>query len=180
LHSRIFILAALLACGTGLAHVSHTRVGLFRPARLKLSLGTLSALSATPGTISFQAANPDSGLVSGSSPGSLTWNVLGGSHLQTWTLSVQSGSSSFTGCPTIPVSAVRVSCGSASASGAGGTGACSGSFPLSTSAQQIAGGAEGDGGGTYSVSMNFTLAESWRYVANSACTITLTYTVNAP
>jgi hypothetical protein len=180
LRSGIFIVAICLACGTGLAHVRNRRVGLFRPARLNLALGTLAGLSATPGTISFQATNPDLGQVSGSSPGSLTWSVLSGSHLQNWTLSVQSGSSSFTGCPTIPVSAVQVSCGSASVSGAGGTGVCSGSFPLSTSAQQIAGGAEGDGTGSYSVSMNFTLAESWRYVASSACTLTLTYSVNAP
>jgi hypothetical protein len=30
------------------------------------------------------------------------------------------------------------------------------------------------------VTLNFTLAESWRYVANSACSLTLTYSVNAP
>jgi hypothetical protein len=178
--SRIVILASLLACGTGLARFSNRRAGLFRPARLNLALGTLAAVSATPGTISFQATNPELGQVAGSSPGSLTWSILSGSHLQNWTLSVQSATSSFTGCPTIPVSAVQVSCGIASASGAGGTGVCSGSFPLSTTAQQIAGGAEGDGTGSYSVSMNFTLAESWRYVPSSACTITLTYSVNAP
>jgi hypothetical protein len=33
--------------------------------------------------------------------------------------------------------------------------------------------------GSYSVSINYTLAESWRYVADSSCTITLTYSVNA-
>jgi hypothetical protein len=180
LRSRILISIFLLICGTGLARVSNNHAGLFWPVRLNLAFGTLSALWATPGTISFQAANPDSGQVSGSSPGSLSWNVLSGSHLQNWTLSVQSGSSSFAGCPTVPVSAVRVSCGSATASGAGGTGACGGSFPLSTSPQQIAGGAEGDGTGSYSVSVNFTLAESWRYVANSTCSINLSYSVNAP
>jgi hypothetical protein len=179
-HSRILILAALLACATGLARVSNRYADLFWPARLNLAFGSLESLSAKPKSISFQAANPDSGQVSGSSPGSLTWKVSRGDHLQNWTLSVQSASSSFTGCPTVPVSAVQVSCGSASASGVRGTGVCGGSFPLSTTAQQIAGGAQGDGNGEYSVSMNFTLAESWRYVANSACTITLTYSVNAP
>ena len=182
MRSRIFILAALLACGTELARVSNGRVGLFRPARLKLALGTLSALSATPGTISFQANNPDGGTVSGSSPANLTWNVLSGSHLLNWTLSVQASSSSFAGCPAVPASAVQVSCGSASVSpsNAGGTGSCGGSFPLSTSPQQLAGGAEGDDTGAYSVFLNFTLAESWRYVANPSCTINLTYSVNAP
>ncbi len=177
---RIFVLAALSACGMGLVHVCEGRAALFRPARLHLAPGAVAALTATPGLISFQATNPNSGQVSGSSPGSLTWTVRDGSRLQNWTLSVQSGSSSFTGCPTIPVAAVRVSCGSASVSGGQGTGACSTSFPLSTSPQQIAWGAEGSGNRAYSVSINFTLAESWRYVANPACTIILTYFVNAP
>ena len=181
MRSRIFFLAALLACGTELAHVTNASVIRFRAARLNLAFGTLAALSATPGTISFQAANPDAGQVSGSSPGSLTWNVSSGSRLQHWTLSVQSGTSSFLGCPTVPASAVQVSCGSASApAGAGGTAVCGGSFPLSTSPQQIAGGAEGDGTGSYSVWVNFALAESWRYVANSACSINLSYTISAP
>jgi hypothetical protein len=178
--SKILILAALLAGGTGLAHVGNRHVGLFRPSHLNVAFGTLGAVSATPGTISFQASNPDGGPVSGSYPGSLTWMVLSGSHLQNWTLSVQAGSSTFTGCPTIPISAIHVNCGSASVSGGSGTGACSGSFPLSAAAQQVAAGAEGDGTKSYSVSINFTLAESWRYLANSGCTITLTYSVNAP
>jgi hypothetical protein len=39
---------------------------------------------------------------------------------------------------------------------------------------------EGDGTNLYSVLINFTLAESWRYPAKSSCTITITYSVNAP
>jgi hypothetical protein len=180
---RIIILAALLALlawGTGQASVRGKHAGLSLPARLHLAFGNVGTVSATPGTISFQANNPDSGAVSGSSPGSLTWTVVSGSHLQSWTLTVQSQSSSFTGCPTIPVSAVRVSCGSAGVTGTAGTGVCGGSFPLSTTAHQIAGGAQADGTGMHTVSMNFSLSESWRYVASSACTISLTYSVNAP
>ena len=52
-------------------------------------------------------------------------------------------------------------------------------FPALHTPQQIAAGAEGDGTNSYTVTTNFTLAESWRYVANSSCTITLTYSVNA-
>ena len=177
---NIFIVAAVLASGTGLARVSNQRVGRFCPSRMNLALGTLGSVSASPGTINFQATNPDLGIISGSSQGSLTWMVAGGSHLQNWTLSVQAGSSSFAGCSTIPISAIHVNCGSAMVSAGGGTGACSGSFPLSTTAQQIASGAEGDGTNSYTVSINFTLAESWRYVANSSCAVTLTYSVNAP
>jgi hypothetical protein len=173
--SKALIYAAVLACGT--ARVGNSRAGLFP--RLNLAPGSVVTLIATPGTISFQATNPNLGTVSGSSPGSVNWMILGGSHLQNWTLSVQAGGTAFTGCPTIPISAVRVSCGSASVSGAAGTGACAGSFPLSTTPQQIAGGAEADSTGSYSVSMNYTLAESWRYVASSACSFTLTYIVDA-
>lgn len=180
MRSKIFILAAVLACGTGLARMSNLRGGLSLQSRLRLALGTVGSLAATPGTISFQASNPDSGMVSGSAPGSLGWLVLSGSHLQNWTLSLQAGSNTFAGCPTVPVSAVRATCATASVSGGLGTGSCGGPFPLSTTPQQIAGGAEGDGTNSYSVSINFTLAESWRYVANPSCTITLTYSVNAP
>jgi hypothetical protein len=105
--------------------------------------------------------------------------ILSGSHLKTWTLSAQAASNSFAGCPTVPVAAVQVSCGSASAGGPGGSGTCSGSFPLSTSLQQIAGGAQGDGANSYFTSINFTLAESWRYVANPSCSITINYSVDA-
>lgn len=145
-----------------------------------LALGTISSLTASPGTISFSASNPAAGVVSGSSSATLQWTVQSGSHLQTWTVSVQAGSSTFSGCTTVPITAVSAACSSASVGGGGGTGTCSGSFPLSTVAQQLAAGAEGDGTQTYSVQTNYTLAESWRYVAKAACTLTLTYTVNAP
>jgi hypothetical protein len=177
---KILILAVVLASGTCLARVNNPRVGWFWRPRMNLAFGTLGSVSATPGAVSFQATNPDAGTVSGSSQGSLTWMVLSGSHLQNWTLSVQAGSTAFVSCPTIPVSAVKVNCSTAMVSGGGGTGACSGSLPLSTSLQQIAAGAEGDGTNSYSVSINFTLAESWRYVPDSSCAITLTYSVNAP
>ena len=181
MRSRIFILAALLVCGTELACVGSLHAGLFSPAGFKLATGTLAALSATPGAISFQATNPSFGLVSGSSPGSITWTSVNLLARPNWTLSLQAGSTSFVGCPTIPVSAIQVSCGTTSVSGVGtGTGACGGSFPLSTTVQQIAGGAQGIGANSYSVSLNFTLAESWRYVASSACTVTITYFVDAP
>jgi hypothetical protein len=172
--SRALLFAAL----TGLACVS-LHAGQALPARLNLALGTVGTLIATPGTISFQATNPNLGTVSGSSSGTVSFFVLGGSHTQGWSVSVQAGSTTFVGCPTIPTSAVRVSCSGANVSGGAGTGSCNGSFPLSTVSQQVAGGAEGDGTNSYSVTINFTLAESWRYVANPSCSFTLTYTVNA-
>jgi len=177
---KILVLTAVFVCGTRGAHAGTLRMGPVRAPVSRLAFATIAALSATPGTISFSAANPNSGTVSGSSSGTVTWTVLLGSHLQHWTVGVQAGSATFVGCSSIPVSAVQVSCSSGSVSGGGGTAACSGSFPLSTTLQTIAGGFEGDLVNSYSVSLNFTLAESWRYVAGSSCSITLTYSVNAP
>jgi hypothetical protein len=150
-------------------------------ARSGAVLGTISGVWVSPGSISFQATNPASGAASGSSAASITWTVLDGSPLQVWTLSVQADSSAFLGCPAVPASAVRAVCSSASVSGGGGSGACSSAFPLSTLSRQVAAGAEGSGNNSYSVLINYTLAESWRYPAsNGSCTLTLTYTVNAP
>lgn len=157
-----------------------SRGGRCGPVRQYFVMGTISSLLATPGSISFSASNPNSATVAGSSAASLSWLVVGGSHLQTWSVSVQAGGSYFSGCSTVPVSAVSVGCASASVGGGGGTGSCSGPFTLTTAAQQVAGGAEGDGLQSYFVLINYTLAESWRYVANASCTLTLTYTVNAP
>ena len=147
---------------------------------LGVSLGIISSVTATPGTISFQANNPDSGVVSGSTTATVGWTVTLGSRLLNWTISVQASSLAFTGCPTVPVSAVRAICTSAGVSGGGGTGTCSGPVTLSTLAQQVASGSEGDLIQSYLVILNYTLAESWRYVASSSCTLTLTYTINAP
>jgi hypothetical protein len=178
MRSKVLILAALLTGGTGGTRVSTLHAGSLGPSRLNLAFATVSSVSAAPGTIGFQAANPGQGVVSGSSPGSLTWLVSSGSVLKNWTLSVQAGASSFSSCPTVPASAIQVNCGSATAGG-GGTGSCSGSFPLSTTPQQIAGGLQGNGTNSYSVSINFTLAESWRYVANSSCILSITYSISA-
>ncbi len=94
-------------------------------------------------------------------------------------MSVQATASTFSGCSTVPVSAVTVACATASVDGGGGTGSCGAPFTLSTVAQQVAGGVEGDGTQFYLVQLNYTLAESWRYVASPSCAVTLTYTVNA-
>lgn len=145
---------------------------------LGLAFSTVNSLMVTPGTISFLASNPNGGPVSGSSAATVNWSVVDGAALQTWNISVQATASVFSGCTTVPVSAVTVSCASASVGG-GGTGTCGGSFTLSTVAQHVAGGAQGVGTQPYNVQLNYTLAESWRYVANPSCSLTLIYTVNA-
>ena len=144
-----------------------------------LGLALVSALTVTPGVISFPPSAPDSGTVAASSGAALSWSVEGGSPLQTWNVSVQSDSETFAGCTNVPVSAVTVACASATVEGGGGTGACGASATLSTVARQVAGGAQGSGTQNYRVQLNYLLAESWRYVANPSCTLTVTYTVNA-
>jgi len=177
---KILILVGVLCSGHGLARVSVRHASPPLTSRLGVALGTVSFLSASPASLSFQATNPDAGAVPAASPASLAFTISSGSHLNTWALSVQAGAGNFDGCPTVPVAAVQVSCGTASVGGAGGTASCRGSFPLSTSPQQVAGGMQADNGpNSYAVSINFTLAESWRYVANPSCSTTLTYSVNA-
>jgi hypothetical protein len=147
-----------------------------------IPLSSISNLSAVPGTIGFNSSDPDTGPVAGGTPATVSWTVHQGNNNQNWTLSVQSGSASFTGCGTVPVSAVTVACTSAVVGG-GGTGACNPPFSLSTSPQQVAGGKEsGPGNRSYVVTLTFTFSDSWRYVAarNPACTLTLTYTADVP
>lgn len=172
------LLAILLLCTAGTAHARNSRMGLLAN-RMGLALGNVSSLSAAPATVTFYATNPNSGAVAGSSQATISWQVVSGSHLQGWSLSVQAASASFMNCSQIPASAVQVSCSAAPVSGGNGSGTCGGPAPLSTTLQQVAGGAEGDNTNTYTVYLTFTLAESWRYVANSSCTLSLTYSVNA-
>ena len=141
---------------------------------------SLTPVSAAPGTISFTATDPDLGSVAGSSASTVSWTTTGGSAATTWNLKVHAATASFTNCATVPTSAITVTCTSVT----GGTaGACKPAITLSTASQQVATGKESaSASAPYSVSMNFTLADSWAYIAKTspACTQTLTYTVTAP
>jgi hypothetical protein len=152
-----------------------------RPVRGKTSLVAPHAagnftLNASPASISFNASNPQtSPVVAGSSTSSITWSILSGGD--TWELTVQAASPSFTNCPFVPISAVTVTCASASVGSFGGSAACAGAFPLSTTPTRVAGGNEGVVALNYSVTLNFTLADSWKYIAeiSPACSLSLTY-----
>ena len=171
----LFVALAWAACP---AFAESLRGGRCMLPNLGLAMGTVSALTATPGTISFSATNPLGGAVTGSSAATLSWLVANQNN-NIWTLSVQALASSFTSCATVPVTAVTATCVAASVSGSKGSATCATSFTLSTVANQIANGTQANGNQTYTVQINYTLAESWRYVANSSCTLSLTYTVNA-
>jgi hypothetical protein len=140
----------------------------------------------SPGTVSFAASDPDSPSHTGSS--TVTWNLTGGSFFSNWTLRVASVGSWFGGgsasCSTVPASAVTFRCASATFSG--GTlpsATCSaGTFTLSTTYQTVASGREGSGTPSFTVTVSFTLLDSWSYVANLSppCTLSVSYSLNAP
>ena len=161
-------------------------VPIMRPAGRFVFSGPLipliSGLSAMPGTVSFMANSPGSG-VTGNSNAIVTWTLTNGVSGHTWTLKAGTSSSTFSGCATVPESAVSVSCVSASHTGVG-TAACQAGgpwkLPGTLPGQQVAGGNDGgDTAHTYSVVLSYTFADSWRYIANT-CPLNLTYTVNAP
>lgn len=130
---------------------------------------------ASPATISFSAVDPDTPFDAGSSASTVTWNASGLSS-KAWSLKLSAAASTFSNCSTVPVSAVTVTCASA-AVGGGGAGKCQSSFPLSTAQTLVVTGKEGAGLSNYAVTLTFTLADSWKYIATSknACTLTITY-----
>jgi len=146
---------------------------------MPLSVTTISSQAVAPATISFTATDPDLGSFPGSSAATVSWKTSGGATARTWALTVAASAANFTSCATVPASAVTATCSSV----AGGTsGLCTGAFQLSTTGTQIASGQELASANTpYSVSLTFTLADSWRRIAElaPACTLTLSYTITA-
>ncbi len=111
------------------------------------------------------------------------WRVTGGSNVQTWTLSVRGpAGGSFTNCATVPNSAVRVNAPSGTVSGGGGTYVAGGQITLTSADQQIASGKEGNGTRNYTANVTYTIVDAWRFIPSTAvnCTLSVTYTVNAP
>jgi len=142
-----------------------------------------SAMSATPTTIQFTANDPGSSLA-GNSSATVKWTITGGASGNTWTLSVYANSTTFTGCSTVPASAVGVTCSSATHTGTRPTATCQsgGPFTLTTTApgQQVASGDEGNATAhTFTVVLNYQFTDSWEFIANT-CPLSITYTVDAP
>ena len=142
----------------------------------------LGPIIATPAAIRFTATDPDQGAVAGT-PATITWTASGGSPFRTWSISVWADRSTLNGCGTVPTSAIRVSCSSATVSGGLGNGVCAAPFSLSGTPQLVASGREGlFFTFSYTVNVNFSFTDSWRYIASNgpSCSLTLTYSVNAP
>ena len=138
-------------------------------------------------TISFAATNPTTlPVVTGTPQATATFAARGSGGGNTWTLKVNAAATAFTNCATVPVSAVTVTCATATVTGLtgthGATAACAAAFPLSTTATTVASGYDANNTLTYTVTITFTLADSWKYIAemSPACTSALTYTANVP
>ena|SRR5579871_734029 len=177
------ITTMLLAAGPPAVHPAApspptaVRGGVSRVARPAASF----TVNVSPATISFAAVNPDSTpVVSGSAPAAVTWQNLDFNQ-GNWTLTVQAAGAGFTSCPSLPLSAVTVSCSSVTTT-IGGTGNCAAAFPLSTTAQTVASGTQSFLTYSYSVNVNFTLADNWKYIAETSpsCSLSLSYTANVP
>jgi hypothetical protein len=138
------------------------------------------ALIATPAVITFSATNPDAAGVPGNAVATVTWRA-NGDRGQPWVFTVRADSASFESCPRVPVSAITVSCSHASVDN-GGFGVCSPAAPLAASPRIIAAGSEGSASASYQINLAFTLADSWKYVAqlNPPCSISLSYTAYVP
>ena len=165
------LLALVIIAGTMAAQPG----GQMAPATLKLKplATTTSNAAVSPSTLTFTASNPDTSPTVAASA-VVSWKSTASSFGATWNLKV-SAPASFNSCSTIPASAVTVSC---TAVTGGSNRTCGTSTGLSTTPTQIANGTEPFLTATsYSVKLNFTLQDSWKYIASSSCSLSVTYTI---
>jgi hypothetical protein len=139
----------------------------------------VSQLSALPATLTFAASDPDAVAAPGSTVAVVSWRVQQ-SRQSSWTLSVSAAGATFAGCGWAPASAVEVTCTGVTAMG-GGSGSCAAPLRLSAAPQQIAAGVQMQNDMLYVAIISLRFFDSWRYIAASspACSLSITYTVNA-
>ncbi len=152
-----------------------TALGLAAPAA-----ATVSTFTATPATVTITANNPGGTVASTSSTVSAsTSKATTGTH-PTWNMQVAASANSMTGtgCPNVPISAITVSCSTATSGGRGSSATCAGNFTLSTTYQTFVSGVQGDTGNpSYGATLVFNLADGYQFYATQgqACTLTLQY-----
>jgi hypothetical protein len=179
-------IAALLAASAGQQparkpvrpRAASALIGLPSPAAGGGSTDIVASVS--PAAITFNTNDPDTGMALGSSAATLTW-IYNGNHKVPWNVTVQASSDTFDNCPTIPASAVTVTCTSISVT-KNGRGTCAPPAPLSTSPVPITSGTESNPTATYTIILSFTLADNWQRIAQltPSCSLTLTYTATVP
>lgn len=151
-----------------------------QPRPVPMGLVTVSQFEAVPSTIPFTANNPGSEVQAGALS-TLTWNLNQGQSGHTWILTAHASTPAFSGCATVPASAISVKCVSASVNGGGlATAGCTVSnfTTLPKSGRlTVASGNEGNSSTQgYTVVLSFELADSWRYIADE-CPLNVVYTV---
>ena len=140
--------------------------------------GTITNLTATPGTITFNSPDPDTTPATGSSSATVRWTMQG-NRLGTWSVSVQAGAATLVNCPAVPVSAIKIQCLTLTPENAGAGACVAGTFALSTTGQTISNGTREGTTGVTTMTVAFTFTDSWQYPASSACSAQITYTVTA-
>lgn len=141
---------------------------------------TIASLTVTPSTVTFAAANP------AASPApiatTVAWRITGGAVRRPWTLRVQALPGSVANCPRVPVSAFRVTCNSLTLPPSAAGSCVSSPIALSGTPQVVANGNQGSGVRNYRATLQVSFADSWRYpgALSPACSINLTYTLDAP
>lgn len=172
-----FVIATTLAAGQAKGGQKSTAPATGTGTRSAKAL-FITGMTVTPSTINFSATDPDLGLVAGSAASTVSFTLWFGSA-SNWTLTISSSTSTFSGCTTIPASAITATCTAGTASQ--GSAVCSAAGPLSTTGIQVASGAQGTIA-NFTVTVNFTLSDSWKYIAQTSptCPLSLTYTLDAP
>ncbi len=140
-----------------------------------LSGGTVDSLSASPGTITFNATEPDNGSVAGSSVATVVITTSSASG-KAWALSVQSTTADVPGCTGVQVSDVTVTC-NLIVDTTLGSNSCAAPQSLSTSYATIASGVQSIVPITaITVTLTFTFADSWHHPAKgTGCPLTIQY-----
>lgn len=160
------------------------RSGSVQAAAVVPTASSIPSMSVTPGTLTFNATDPDLGLVAANASVTVNFTMSGGSSNRDWTLAVASSSSTFSSCPTLDNSAVTVTCSSAMTDpGGGGSAACSGPIQLSTTPQTVASGKEDKRNDhTFAVTLIVALRDEWRHRAATSppCTLSLSYRLSVP
>jgi len=176
----LLVTALLAAAGRPVAPRPPTLQGRLSAVPARQAAGDFS-LIISPAAITFEATNPDlAPSASGSAGASVSWRNRNGNP-GSWSLTVQADSPSFSNCPMVPISAVTVSCASATTN-LGRSGNCSPAFALSNAPQVVARGNQGRATFSYAVMLNFALADNWKYVAETSpsCSLSLSYIATVP
>ncbi len=165
------LIAALFASGAGPAPQAPRP----RPAVILMAAPDPPLiLSVNPGDVVFRAQDPDSAPAPVSA--AVSWSADGKNNKQ-WSFSAQSASPNFPSCPTVPLSAVTVTCSNLVIDGVAHP--CSASFPLSAAPQYLVQSRQVKGTAVnYAVNLVFSWNDSWKYipVSNTPCSVSLTYT----